>query len=193
MVVTHRATLDDYHWLVADEGHRWLCEVSHWTEPLHAQAARLRCHLNAVQVHLVLEQLELRDRARCRFPLADQMFFTRQGLEQATDATLAAYKAVRLAPGLPCYDLCCGIGGDLLALGLRGETTGVERDPVVACLAAANGQRLSPQTCRVLQHDVTQISLEPAVAVHIDPDRRPAHAGPSDSHTTSRPPTSYSD
>ena len=102
------------------------------------------------------------------------MFFTRQGLEQATDATLASYKATRFPPGMACYDLCCGIGGDLLALGPRGEVVGVERDSVVACLAAANSQRLSPHTSRVLQQDVREIALEPDIAVHIDPDRRPA-------------------
>ena len=41
------------------------------------------------------------------------------------------------------YDLCCGIGGDLLALAEHGETIGVERDPVTAYLAEANGRQLA--------------------------------------------------
>lgn len=172
--MSHGATSNDYRWLVSDEGSRWLTEVGQWTEPLHVQADRLRRHLSPEQVHLVLEQWELRRRARRRFPLADGMFFTRQGLEQATAATLASYKATRFPPGMACYDLCCGIGGDLLALGARGEVVGVERDSVVACLAAANSRRLSPHTSRVLCQDVSDIALDPDIAVHIDPDRRPA-------------------
>jgi hypothetical protein len=72
--------------------------------------------LSVERAHLVIDQVELRRRARDKFAIADRMFFTRKGLEQATDEQIAAVKAARFPAGQPLADLCCGIGGDLIAL-----------------------------------------------------------------------------
>ena len=60
---------------------------------------RLRKDLSLQRAHLVVEQIELRRRAREKFSLAEKMYLTRKGLEQATDERLAAYKASRFPPG----------------------------------------------------------------------------------------------
>lgn len=169
------ATLNDYRWLVEGPGQDWLRQAAQWSLPLHALAGRLRQQLTALQCHLVLEQLELRSRARHRFPQADRMFFTRQGLQQATDAALAAYKAQQFPASPLRLDLCCGIGGDLVALADRGATVGYEQAPIEAYLAEANGQRREGSEVHVRRADVTQISLPPQATVHIDPDRRPGN------------------
>src|SRR5918999_5369622 len=88
---------------------------------LLATAARLRARHPPDLVAAVLTQLRLRARARDKFgPDADRMYFTRDGLEQATRATVAAHRARRFAacPAAggqagrrPVLDLCCGIGG----------------------------------------------------------------------------------
>ena len=150
-----------------------MAQAADWDLPLPALADRLRRQMNAIQAHLVMEQLELRRQARHRFPAADRMFFTRQGLQQATDATIAAYKAARFPKDRPRYDLCCGIGGDLLALAEHGETTGIDRDPLTAYLAQANGRQLARRRCEVRPLDVSLVQPDPEVAVHLDPDRRP--------------------
>jgi hypothetical protein len=81
-------------------------------------------------------------------------------------------------------DLCCGIGGDLLALGNATATIGVDQSPIATHLAAANARavlnplaqkRISLQTC-----DVQRFALADVSAWHLDPDRRP-----SGSRTTS--------
>ncbi len=59
------------------------------------------------------------------------MFFTQRGLEQATDEIVAAYKARRFRGREGIYDLCTGVGGDLLALANLGEATGFDRDPIL--------------------------------------------------------------
>ena len=41
-------------------------------------------------------------------------------------------------------DLCCGIGGDLLALAEQGTVIGVDRDPIAAHFAAANVRAVVP-------------------------------------------------
>ncbi len=74
------------------------------------------------------------------------MFFTARGLEQATDEIVAACTASRFPRGLPLAELCCGIGGDLLALAHRGPVVGVDRDPAAAILADANGRAVPPTT-----------------------------------------------
>jgi SAM-dependent methyltransferase len=109
------------------------------------------------------------------------MFFTARSLEQATDEGLAEYQATRFSRGKPVADLCCGVGGDLLALARRGSATGVDRDPILALLAEANCRavldsrdgEVNGHSSRVLAQDVASIDLGAFSAWHIDPDRRP--------------------
>ncbi|HEY2761032.1 MAG TPA: hypothetical protein VGI75_09815, partial [Pirellulales bacterium] len=176
-------SLKDYWWLIGPEGRAWLARVGQMQtevrEPLRI-AARLRKELVAEQVRLLLEQTELRRRAVEKFPHGEEMFFTRQGLEQATDFWVAGYKAERIRRSIStdggAIDFCCGIGGDLMALAVGGPVRGMERDPIVALLAKANLESLGPGG------DVVAASVEETVAAgmndvtawHIDPDRRPA-------------------
>ncbi len=176
------AELIDYEWLASADAEPILSAVALEADPLGA-ARRWRGALSLERVRLVLEQVRLRARARAKFSLADRLLFTSLGLEQATDEWIAAYKAGRFAAGEPVADLCCGIGGDLMALAGRGAARGVDRDTVAALLATANCQRAAsdrqtqatsngdPTTVDVA--DAGQYSLDPAVAWHIDPDRRP--------------------
>ncbi len=167
----------DYRWLTGPEADQLLIDLAGRAEPLHAATARLRKELSANRVHLLLEQAELRVRAAAKFARPEEMFFTRLGLEQATDQWVAAYKASRfatLARRGAIADLCCGIGGDLLALGGVGSAIGVDRDPVAACFAAANVRAagVSEQvTLRVCEIDA--FTAGEFAAWHIDPDRRP--------------------
>jgi hypothetical protein len=164
---------DDYRWLVSNAAAAWLTQVAADTRPLARQTAWLRKELSPARTHLVLEQVELRRRARDKFATPERMFFTRKGLEQATDQWVAAYKAQRFAVGQPVADLCTGVGGDLLALARRGPTVGVERDPLVALLAEANLRALDlGGELRTL--DAGAIPLAEFAAWHADPDRRPA-------------------
>lgn len=181
------ASRDDYRWLVSEAALPWLqlvrdeltpggCEPS--GEPRQRVSvgllARLRKGVSAERAHLIIEQVELRRRGREKFVQADQMFFTRKGLEQATDEQLAEYKAARIPAGQPSTDLCCGIGGDLLALAQRGKVTGVDLDPVAAIFAAANAAAhgISQEGCCLLVQDAAETELASVAAWHCDPDRR---------------------
>lgn len=192
---TPAGSLDDFRWLVSAEAAAWL-ELPSAAEPAVRLVDRLRRDLSIERTHLVLEQAELRRRARTKFAAAERMFFTPTGLEQATDELVAAYKAERIAGriavlngGLPLADLCCGIGGDLISLAGVRATLGVERDPRVAILAEANlavsaanaqfGSALAPAAdkaamakSRVAVAEVNSCSIADCQAWHIDPDRR---------------------
>jgi hypothetical protein len=70
-------------------------------------------------------------------------------------------------------DLCCGIGGDLLALAERSNVVAVDNDPVANCFAAANlGAVLPNAEVRFHETDVADVELDGVAAWHIDPDRR---------------------
>jgi len=160
---------DGYRWLTSADAAPWLDRAAAATQSTLSLTAELRRDLSPMRRHLVIEQVDLRRRAQSKFMHAGQMFFTSRGLEQATDEFVAAYKARRFPPREPVADLCCGIGGDLLALAARRPVTGVDRDPVIAILAAANSRAVSAQ---LVVADVTPIDIRGFAVWHIDPDRR---------------------
>jgi hypothetical protein len=168
------ATLDDYRWLTSGKAHAWLEALRTDSRPLVQLAKQLRKELSEGRVHLLLELRELRRRAEVKFAAAQQLFFTRRGLEQATDQWIAAYKAERLPAEVPLADLCCGIGGDLFALAANSPVTGVDRDPVHALLAEVNCRALGTPAHGVETVDAAAIDLGNYQAWHIDPDRRPS-------------------
>jgi hypothetical protein len=175
--VSDCAELTDYQWLVGPEAATILADLANRREPLHTAAARLRCQFSSVRVHLLLEQVGLRKRAAAKFAQTDSMFFTSLGLEQATDQWVARYKATRFAGRCPIADLCCGIGGDFLALAAQGPAVGVDRDPVATCLALANVRELlsnavAPAGSLVIC-DADKFDIADCAAWHLDPDRRP--------------------
>src|SRR5262249_45220977 len=136
--------IDDYKWLVSEEASPWLARArEEWEaaggEVTVATVGRLRRDLSAERAHLILEQAELRQRAQEKFSRAGKMFFTRKGLEQATDEGIALYKSARFPSGnCELYDICCGIGGDLIALVQDRICTGGDIDPICQLLAEQN-------------------------------------------------------
>jgi hypothetical protein len=89
----------------------------------------LRPHYPAGLIAAALTQQSLRCAAREKFSRADQMLFTRAGLEQASSELTAAHSARRFAGLATVADLCCGIGGNLIALvGAAGRVLAVDAD-----------------------------------------------------------------
>src|SRR5258708_37303158 len=60
-------------------------------------------------VAAALTQQALRTAARAKFSRAEEMLFTRAGLEQASSEIMAAHSAGRYPAGALVGDLCCGI------------------------------------------------------------------------------------
>lgn len=147
------------------------------------EGTRLRRDHPAELVAAAQTQYALRERASAKFgAAAGAMYFTDAGLQQASRAEVAAHRAARFAAALddtgdaPIVDLCCGIGGDLLALAALGRpVAGVDRDGATAALAAANLAALgAADRARVWQGDVRTARTERAAAVFCDPARRGA-------------------
>jgi SAM-dependent methyltransferase len=143
-----------------------------------AVGEQLRRDFPALPPHVAsaaVGQATLRRRGRAKFASdADQMWFTPDGLEQATSAPVAEHRARRFGGlaielGRPprVADLCCGIGGDLRALAAAGcAVTGFDRDRVTVMAARAN------QSGAIVCVDVETVELADYDALFIDPARR---------------------
>jgi THUMP domain-like/RNA cap guanine-N2 methyltransferase len=134
---------------------------------------RLRARFPAQLVADGLTLQRLRDRAEAKFSRAQDMMLTRDGGEQASGERAARHRAGRLAVRGPVVDLCCGIGGDLVALAAHGPVVGVDRDSLHAWMAHRNaqaygvGERVTTEVGDVRAADLTR-----AGAVFVDPARR---------------------
>jgi SAM-dependent methyltransferase len=165
--------------LLTPEGRALLDEVR-GTEPAQelAVATRLRREHPAELVSAALGQARLRQRAVAKFGAedAERMFFTPNGVEQSTRTTVATHRARRFAElGVRSVaDLCCGIGGDAIALARAGiRVLAVDRDPLTAAVARANADALGlADLIEVREADVTEVDTATYDAVFVDPARR---------------------
>ena len=138
-----------------------------------ALATRLRREYPAGLVAAATAQHELRLAARAKFSRAMQMLFTRAGYEQSSAEPIARYRAARFGDARRVADLCCGIGGDLLALAAGRRALAVDRDDVHARLALHNAAVYGQaENARAVVADVRDIRLDDLDAVFIDPARR---------------------
>ncbi|WP_217245446.1 class I SAM-dependent methyltransferase [Streptomyces sp. AC602_WCS936] len=170
--------------LLTPEGRALLDEVRD-TDPAQelAVATRLRRAHPAELVSAALGQARLRQRAVAKFGAEDagRMFFTPNGVEQSTRASVAAYRAecLRAVGVRSVADLCCGIGGDAVALARAGiRVLAVDRDPATAAAARANAEALGlGDLIEVREADVTEVDTAPYDAVFVDPARRSSKRG----------------
>lgn len=130
-------------WLIGAEGAEALAAAAAWPDPSSLAAAQaLRRRWTPDQAAAATRQVALRRRAAAKFgERAGGIFFTSEGLEQATRATVARWRADRMvaAGARRVVDLGCGIGADALAFADAGlEVVAVELDPATAVLAQAN-------------------------------------------------------
>jgi len=133
---------------------------------------RLRRRHPAELVAAALAQRELRERAAAKFALAGRMWFTREGLEQASAEPLARHRAARYAGADRVADLCCGIGGDLSALAPGRAALGVDLDPLHLRMARENARVHGAGEVAVACADVRILELPRSLAVFVDPARR---------------------
>ncbi|MEU9099175.1 class I SAM-dependent methyltransferase [Streptomyces sp. NPDC048361] len=171
--------LDTFSLLLADEGRALLASLREYDPAQElAVATRLRREHDTRLVSAALGQARLRQRAVAKFGAADahRMFFTPNGVEQSTRTSVATHRARTFAArGVRSVaDLCCGIGGDALALARAGiSVLAVDRDPLTAAVARANAEALGlAELIEVRCADVTEIDTAPYDAVFVDPARR---------------------
>jgi SAM-dependent methyltransferase len=130
----------------------------------------------AEMVRPALETAVLRLEAAAKFPFADQMYFTRPALEQATAYPVASYRAKRYRAFKRAADLGCSVGSDSLALAEYCQVCGLDLDPLRLEMARANLEALRPGSGTLFaQADLAHpLPLRPGpnLALFFDPARR---------------------
>jgi hypothetical protein len=169
--------LTTFHELFTPKGQAALADA-HALAPI--DAAFLSCFEKLRKRHApalakaALETVLLRRKAQVKFSHAQRMYFTREALEQATGEVAARHRAKRCVPYGVVADLCCGIGGDALALAARGLAVhAVESDPLRLAMARANAEAIGLAD-RITFHegDALTVLLPTVRAAFADPARR---------------------
>jgi len=176
-------TLDQFFTLQQENGRQLLARLA--GEPLEDDALlplieRLRKEYPAELVSAAVELARLRKQAVRKFSQAAELFFTREGLEMATAEPVARHTAKRYAGLGKVLDLCCGLGGDALALAEAAEQViAVDRESLTLEMARANARVLGlHDRITFTRADVTEFVqtapflIGPIEAIFIDPSRR---------------------
>ncbi|MFM7129199.1 MAG: hypothetical protein ACKO0V_07555 [bacterium] len=138
----------------------------------------LRRRFGREMAEAILRLATSRRKAAGKMPQSEGLWLDPVRVEQATHQLVANHKARRFR-GLAVADICCGVGGDSLAL--AGEATAVvsvdrDRDALRRLYYNARVLGLESQILLV-QGDANRDLIDGRVAVHIDPDRRAADRG----------------
>lgn len=155
---------------MTDNGQSLLSAVKAHTGTELQKITQFRKKYPADMVMAAIEQIDLRHRAINKFERADTMWFTRQGLEQSTGEIAASWRAARFPNGELVADLCCGIGGDAIALNRRGPVIAMDNDPASIWCAAQNLALEQTQAIAVFG-DALKCTKRPNLVL-IDPSRR---------------------
>ena len=147
-------------------------ELEHET-PWRAQETLRKAH-SADLARAALAVAEQRRRAADKFPAtAERMFFDREGLEMASRAEIAAYRAQRIGPSDSIADLCCGAGADAVALAAHSPVVGVDIDAPRLLMSRLNAQAMNVDNrLSLVRGDSAQVPLRGMEALFADPARR---------------------
>ena len=167
-----------YDALADDDGRTLLSGLGAFTEERATDAAafaRARVSPEVAAAALATAFARRRAAAAGKFSRAELMLFTRTGYEQATSERVARHRAIRFRGLSAVADLCCGIGGDALALASQTtRVTAVDLDPDALACARANAHALGlGDRATFLLEDALTFDLAGHDAVFADPSRRP--------------------
>jgi SAM-dependent methyltransferase len=151
-------TLESLRFLATPDGEALLAETAQLPNDRLTRISRLRRRMSPELAESTVLLLELRHRARTKFSDAERMFFTSEGLEQASSETVAAWRSAQFPAEVGVLDACCGIGGDARAFGQNRRVVAVDNDPTTAECAALNLRELSDASA--VRADVTELDLQ---------------------------------
>jgi SAM-dependent methyltransferase len=163
-------------WLVGEEGLASVAvacaDLADGADALALGTRLRRDGLDAGRAAAVVAAAAARRRASGRWPDADRLLFTREGLEQASDPRVSTWRARRFGDTGSVEDRAAGCGGDTLALAEAGpHVTAIDTDAARLTLlrhnAAVRGLEVDTIVADALLHPPPT-----AAAVHADPGRR---------------------
>lgn len=163
------------HWPALLENHKLIAEAEA-CESFDAPSTidRLRRFGDADAVRRAVDLVRARRKADGKLDHADALVADAEAVEQATGSAVARHKAKRFADVAadgPLVDLCCGIGGDAMALGAVAEVIPIDHDPDRAWAARHNVALACGRHTPTAAADVTTLTLA-GRWFHLDPARR---------------------
>lgn len=181
----------EFEVLTTLSGQALLAEIQQNKALTIAQIERLRKAHGPLHLEAALRLAKARQKGAGKFPAADRLWLDPVRAEQATHQAVAAHKAKRFEGALVA-DICCGLGGDTLALARVAKGV-VAIDLDADCLRRLqyNQQQWSmPAPALLIQADAARAPIAKEWLLHIDPDRRSAdHAGRPRFHVDQYQPT----
>ena len=164
--------IETWQWL-REEGDALLRAVAEQDQLDAAAITRLRKLAPPEAVTAAIELTHARRKGAHKFPNAARLWADTPGMEQATDHAVAHHKAARFQQAgiTHIHDLCCGIGGDAMALASIADVTLIDNDPLRIWMAQQNvrtaiGREVESHTADVTTRDLQNQSI------HLDPARR---------------------
>jgi hypothetical protein len=169
--------LEHWLWLMSDEGAELRERTAGVTQPTPAQVTALRKRWSAGEVHAALQMVAGRAKAAAKFgERGNLMLADPEGVEMATGPGSGAWKAARFAKvagGRMVGDVCCGIGGDAMAMSSAGlKVVPVDRDPLRAWMAGMNIGSEAGLVDLEQADAVEKLRAIKIEMVHLDPARR---------------------
>lgn len=116
----------------------------------------------------------LRRRATQKFTRGQDMFFTREQLEQASSEIVADYRAQRFAQAgfEEVHDACCGIGSDSMALARAGlKVYATDKEPSAVHFAGINAEVNEAEGIEFREADCVE-EIPGEGPIFLDPSRR---------------------
>lgn len=168
-------SLNDIEFLTSDVGQQFLADyatVDVSDKKTLQVITQLRQTLTLEQASAILTTVRLRQKAVDKFPqYADQLLFTDDSLQQASDVRIRHYRA-HLIARQRVLDVCCSIGSDALAFSQAGhDVLGLDIDPVRIAIARYNAVLMGQNTQFQLA-DVTKSVPDDYDFIFYDPARR---------------------
>ncbi len=172
---------DEFRLLTTDDGAALLTEAESMRAFGPAEIARLRRQAPAGLVGASVRLTLARRKAAGKFEQAGRMWLEPVAVEQATAEPVARHKAARFDKGRAgaggsrsvVVDLCCGIGGDAIALGRNGPVLAVDRDAGMTRRARWNAEVHGVGgNFLAVRSSADRMPIPAGALVHLDPDRR---------------------
>ena len=170
---TERSGEVEYALLSTEAGLSLLREVAIVPDPGPSDHRRWRRTATAESVSAAIRLIEGRRRGAVKFSRADRMWFSPTALEQSTSEAVARHKATRFA-GADVVDLCCGLGGDAIALAsVARRVVAVDRDSAMLRRTLWNARAYEvAERLLAIRARAETFPLLDGMLVHVDPDRR---------------------
>lgn len=129
-------------------------------------------------VRAALDTAILRSEAEIKFPFAQNMYFTREALEQSSAWEVSSYHSQRYRGFDRIIELGCSIGADTISLASVAPTIGIDIDPLRLLMAETNLTALN-RSANFIRSDLTNpLPINTGAentGLFFDPSRRVSH------------------